>query len=210
MAINSSSPVAGAAALSKAASGTDAKGKLPAFGPGTPVYPPDRLPRQPRSGSTAQASPTPAAANPGVATAQAGTSPAGAAATAASPCTDPRARARDEQSLPHAESRGSCRGCCQANRCRASRASPTQGGSASAAGRCGDSAGTAGAPDRHCVRGACPRLRGCGQQYRASGHGRGVARGARGPCAIRHRPARERSGAPGGTWPGAPGICEPR
>jgi flagellar hook-length control protein FliK len=58
VAINSSSPVAGAAALSaKAASGPDAKGKLPAFGPGTPAYPPDRLPPQPRGASTPQASP---------------------------------------------------------------------------------------------------------------------------------------------------------
>ncbi len=81
MAINSSSPVSAAAALSgKGASGTDTKGKLPAYGPGTPAYPPERLPAQPLSG-TPQASPPAAGANPGAAATQA--SPAGPAAPGA-------------------------------------------------------------------------------------------------------------------------------
>ena len=81
--------------MPKGGSATDPRGKLPAYGPGTPVYPPERLPPQARGGSTAQATPTAAASSPGTpapagAAAQASTAPAPAAGAPASPSADPR------------------------------------------------------------------------------------------------------------------------
>lgn len=62
MAINSSSPVAGAAAApAKISAAADAKSKAPGFAPGTPVYPPERLPPQPRGAAPQNPTPGPTA-----------------------------------------------------------------------------------------------------------------------------------------------------
>ncbi len=72
MAIDSSSALAGPAAPSaKAASGTDSKNRLPGHAPGSPVYPPERLPSQPKGGVGRTAAPVPTASRtPPASTAQ--------------------------------------------------------------------------------------------------------------------------------------------
>ena len=91
MAINSSSPVAGAlAAPAKISAAADAKSKVPGFAPGTPVYPPERLPPQPRGAAPQNPTPGPTAnARPAVPTPA--PAPAVAADAPATRAADPRA-----------------------------------------------------------------------------------------------------------------------
>ena len=93
VAINSSSPLAGAsaaAATTKSASGTEPKGKAPGYAPGSPVYPPERLPAPPRGSAPQNPAPgSQANLRPGGPAAAAGL--AVATRAAATGAVDPRA-----------------------------------------------------------------------------------------------------------------------
>ncbi len=97
MAIDSSSPVAPAALPAKLAASAEAKSKLPGFGPGTPVYPPGRLPPQPRDGVPPQGPKSARDRRAGVPQ----TAPAALVPSAtASPAVDPRAELAENNPFP--------------------------------------------------------------------------------------------------------------